>query len=354
MTGRAFENVRLNRAKLQRALLMLSCTLGLLVLAQPSIFSQVGEQSQQAILATSSDGTFIEIDAPLAIKGTHAWGINAQGDIVGSYDDTHRVRHGFLLHDGEFITVDHPHGGHGGPGPLGHQGTTLYDINASGDITGRYINGDNITHSFLFRQGVFYPVDDPDAGTTRGQGTQADGINESGDIVGDYADSHFIDHGFLLHGGAYVTIDAPGPGTGHYSGTHAFGINNKGEIVLFANDDHSFVLRHRRLTPLNDPRGVFGTNLDGINDNGVIVGVWVDGNNVSHGLVFCDGAFTTVDDPNAGSLSGQGSRLNKINPGGDSVGWYTGSDNIDHGFLFKPGDSERNRCSSNTDSVQAR
>ncbi|HTG59385.1 MAG TPA: hypothetical protein VMG63_08260 [Terriglobia bacterium] len=354
MNEQTFANVRLNRSKVQLGILMLSCLLGLILLAQPSSgpvrAAPAAGESQLGASQSSDGGTFIPIDDPLGVKGTHAWGINPQGDIVGSYDDADNVRHGFLLRDGKFMTIDNPDGGDGPPGPLGNQGTTLYDINASGDITGRYIDSNNIAHSFLLRHGVFYPVDPPDAGTAPGQGTQADGINESGDIVGAYVDSDFIDHGFLRHGDTYVTINAPHPGSGRYSGTHAFGINNKREIVLFANDDHSFVLRHGRLRPLNDPRGVLGTLLEGINDNGVIVGLWVDGNNVSHGLVLCDGVFTTLDDPHAGSAPGQGGRLNKINPRGDSVGWYTDSDNIDHGFLFKPSDIERAKsaCSSST------
>lgn len=339
MNKETLANVRLTRNKVQAAILIVSCFLVLILLAQPSTHSQIGEQLQQGTLPISSDsGTFIPIDDPLGVKGTHAWGINIEGDIVGSYDDDNEVRHGFLLRDGRFVTIDNPNAGHGRPGPLGHQGTTLYDINASGDITGRYITGDNITHSFLFRHGFFYPVDDPDAGTAVGQGTQADGINEEGDIVGDYDDSNFIGHGFVLHEGTYSTINAPNRGVGRYSGTHAFGINNKREIVVFANpnDYHSFVSRDGRLIPLNDPRGVFGTQLQGINDDDVIVGDWTDGNGVDHGLVFCDGAFTTVDDPHAGSAPGQGSQLNKINPSGYSAGWYTASDNIDHGSVFIP------------------
>jgi hypothetical protein len=348
MNEQTFANVRLNRGKVQLGILIL-CFLGLILLAQPSTHSQVGEQPQQRALATSSDGgTFIEIDHPLGVKGTHAWGINPQGDIVGSYDDEDNVRHGFLLHDGQFTTIDNPNGGHGPPGPGGvKQGTTLYDINALGDIVGRYINEDNIAHSFLSRHGVFYPVDVPDA-----QGTQADSINERGDIVGDYADSNFHVHGFLLHDGTYVTINAPHPGSGRGSGTHAFGINYKQEIVLFTEPSttiaHSFVLRHGQLTPLNDPKGVGGTALQGINDNGVIVGDWFDGNNVDHGLVFCHGVFTTHDDPHAGTANGQGGGLKKINLRGDSVGWYTASNNIDHGFLFVPSDTERDNCSSST------
>ena len=152
MNGQTFANVRLNRSKVQLGILILSCFLGLILLAQTRVHSQTGEQPQQGTLAASSDGgTFIPIDDPLGVKGTRAWGINAQGDIVGSYDDAKLVRHGFLLRDGTFTTIDNPNGGNGPPGPLGNQGTTLYDINASGDIVGRYINSDNIEHSFPIR-----------------------------------------------------------------------------------------------------------------------------------------------------------------------------------------------------------
>ena len=152
MNEQTFANVRLNRSKVQLGILMLSCLLGLILLAQPSSgpvrAAPAAGESQLGASQSSDGGTFIPIDDPLGVKGTHAWGINPQGDIVGSYDDADNVRHGFLLRDGKFMTIDNPDGGDGPPGPLGNQGTTLYDINASGDITGRYIDSNNIAHSF--------------------------------------------------------------------------------------------------------------------------------------------------------------------------------------------------------------
>src|SRR5438046_10641278 len=39
---------------------------------------------------------------------TTAWGINAGGDVVGDYVDPAGVRHGFLVRNGEFTTIDFP------------------------------------------------------------------------------------------------------------------------------------------------------------------------------------------------------------------------------------------------------
>jgi len=294
---------------------------------------------QSRLSQVSGEDAFIEINHPSA-RGTRAWGINSEGDVVGSYDDINRVRHGFLWRRGQFTTLDDPNAGHGPPGELGPEGTTLYDINDSGDITGRYIDGNDSAHALFLHRGVFHTLDDPEAGRGRGRGTQADGLNKANDIVGDYIDQALTVHGFVLHNGKYTTIDAPDAEHGPYLGTHAFGINEHGDIVLFTEpgqmNPHGFVLRDRRFTRHDDPLASFGTMLNGINSDGVIVGLWIDGNNVEHGLILCDGTFTTHDDPNTGALSGQGSQLNKISARGDIAGWYTDNRNLDHGFLLRP------------------
>jgi hypothetical protein len=54
-------------------------------------------------------------------------------------------------------------------------------------------------------------------------------------------------------------------------------------------------------------------------------------------MIFCDGVFTTHDEPDAGRASGQGTTLAKINGRGDVAGWYTDGNDHDHGFLLHPG-----------------
>lgn len=297
--------------------------------------------SRAMTTTNTADDTFIEINDPNGVRGTRAWSLDAQGDIIGSYDDADRVRHGFFWRDGKFTTIDDPHAGHGPPRGGSPEGTTLYDINGAGDITGRYYNSNHEAHSFVLRRGAFTPIDDPASPRGPEYGTQADSINDEGDIVGDFTDEDHSIHGFLLHDGTYTTINAPHAEHGPGLGTHPFGINNAGDIVLFTEpgltfNGRGFVLRDGQFHRLIDPHGTFGTYPQGINANGVIVGLWVDGNNASHGWILCNGVFTTHDEPDAGRASGQGTELTKITEAGDIAGWYTDRHNLDHGFLLHP------------------
>ena len=75
-------------------------------------------------------GKFTSIDFPGAVStggSLRFLGINAQGDIVGTYQTADGKTHGFLLRQGEFTTIDHPTAP-----PL----TFANGINAQGDIVG--------------------------------------------------------------------------------------------------------------------------------------------------------------------------------------------------------------------------
>jgi uncharacterized membrane protein len=101
-----------------------------------------------------ADYTFITLDVP-GSTGTYPGGINASGQIVGSYGDAGRQGHGFLLDvDGSYTTIDVP--------------------------------------------GSIY--------------SSANGINDAGQIVGFYVDDvDFTSHGFLLDvAGSYTSLDVPG------------------------------------------------------------------------------------------------------------------------------------------------
>jgi hypothetical protein len=76
----------------------------------------------------NSNGTFIRIDYPGSVQ-TEVFDINDRGDMVGRYTDTDGIRHGFLLRDGVFYTVDHS-------SPTAYPNTYLWSINARGDAAG--------------------------------------------------------------------------------------------------------------------------------------------------------------------------------------------------------------------------
>src|SRR6202163_1248926 len=122
-----------------------------------------------------ADGpTFTQIDFPGAAS-TQAWGINANGDIVGAYVSADNSTHGFLRTRGEFISIDFP----------GAAYTYVFGISPRGDIVGCYaatLNGSGPNHGFVLRRdGVFTTVDFPGAIWSRGKG-----MNSRGDVLGVY------------------------------------------------------------------------------------------------------------------------------------------------------------------------
>src|SRR5687767_3135258 len=66
--------------------------------------------------------------APPGARSSTAFGINARGDVVGTFVDQNFVQHGFLLSKGEFTVIDVPEA----------QGTIARGIGPDGDIVGNY------------------------------------------------------------------------------------------------------------------------------------------------------------------------------------------------------------------------
>jgi len=116
--------------------------------------------------------------------------------------------------------------------------TDLYGINASGQMVGSYIDQSNEGHGFLYDGTNFTAVDPP--GSTR---TEATDINNAGHIVGDYWDAENVQHGFLYNGRRFTNVDFPAA-----IATLAYGINTKGEIVGVYYDSagpHGFLLNKK-------------------------------------------------------------------------------------------------------------
>ena len=73
------------------------------------------------------------------------------------------------------------------PGGVAPQ-TAVNGINAAGDIVGTYIDGANHQHGFVMKNGRYTTLDVPGsfAGISGALPTVANGINPAGDIVGTY------------------------------------------------------------------------------------------------------------------------------------------------------------------------
>ena len=104
-------------------------------------------------------GVFAPFDFPFS-RLTAAWDMNRFGDIVGVYTDTSKNGHGFLLTSGDsdsdsdaslqsglkgpfnFVSVDYP----------GAATTSAFGINSRGDVVGSYVDSAKTTHAFLLRR----------------------------------------------------------------------------------------------------------------------------------------------------------------------------------------------------------
>jgi len=249
-----------------------------------------------------------------------------------------------------FTTVDVP-----GAGTNSQQGTAVSSINAAGDITGVYVDANNVVHGFVLPAGgTLTKFDVPAAGTKAGQGTIPASINSSGTITGVYVDGNIAAHGFVrAANGTITTIDAPGAPTATKDrGTSALGINDSGTIIgMYSTTGsistpptyHSFLRTAAgKITVIDEPNagsgvsssgGKEGTYVSDINASGEMVGSYIDSNYVEHGfLLSTTGTFTSFDPP-SGAFRGGAATSFSIDSAGDVAGDYYDASDVHHGFL---------------------
>ena len=198
--------------------------------------------------------------------------------------------------------------------------TNLYSINASGQMVGRYIDGAEEQHGFLYDGTKFTAIDPP--GSTR---TDALAINDSGHIVGDYVDAENVQHGFLFNGRVFTNVDFPGA-----IATLAYGINTSGEIVGVYYDSagaHGFLLKNKAYSSINFPHAS-NTYAYGINDAGATAGEYEDSSNATHGFTRSGGVFSRVDVRGAALTS-----LRRIKNDGSVVGAVIDTLKEPHGVI---------------------
>jgi len=272
----------------------------------------------------ADDATFVPFDVPGSVFTT-ARDINASGDIVGRYLTPDGRQHGYLrTADGAFTTIDYP----------GANLTAAIGINPQGDIVGAFrVTGQAATsrHAFLLKDGVFTPFDCSGAISTN-----VSGINAPGDIVGNYTAADKTTHGFQYRDGACTAIDFPGA-----IETVAFKITSQGVIlgayVAPGGTTHDFVLDNGDYSTVEISQPSIPSLDDGgINDRGDIVG-WFCKTSACAGVgdiigfLLNDDGFHVVDVPGANCVSPLA-----INSRGEMAGAYsvTNACRDKHGFLL--------------------
>lgn len=336
--------------------------LGLLfigVVCLTTVFSAMGTPARPQVPETGGTGTFTTFDAPgagtAALQGTGGTNINAAGDIAGIYVTAPNVAHGFVraASTGAITAFDAQN-----TGTSLNQGTFPLSINTAGDIAGAYFDGNNAYHSFVRAgaTGAITEFDVPSAPTsTKHRGTVALRINDSGEITGMYVDSNDVRHGFVrtvANGTATITtFDVAAAGTAAGQGTIPINIDAAGNVTGFYVDAnglfHGFLrASNGTITAPIDAPGAstvatgkgfsFGGTLPvGLDASGDIAGILSDASKVMHGFVrAANGTITTFNVSGAGTTGlFPGTIPTSINGTGDIAGLYEDANGVNHGFI---------------------
>lgn len=137
------------------------------------------------------DGQYTILDVP-GSNETNAWKINDRGQTVGGFGVADGSVELFQFRNGAFTTFALP------TGEFLNEDTG--GINVRGDIVGQYcdvgscLTGQTTKHGFVLSDGRFTTIDFPGA-----LGTGSFGINARRVIVGGYFDAANVLHGYMLH-----------------------------------------------------------------------------------------------------------------------------------------------------------
>lgn len=279
---------------------------------------------------------FTTIDYPGFATFTGPIGINDKGDLSGFFNDQSGAMHGYVWKNGKFTQIDFP----------GSASTWVDAMTKKGELAGTYFDTSGIQHGYIYKDGKFKALNHPDAVPTQGVrfefgyglGTAAFQTSDVEQVVGEYADKNANSHSWLYSDGKFSSFDPPGANPAPGGGSSAMAVNDSLEIVGkyigFAPPYvHSYYLKKGRYKMIDHPSagGYYGTQANGINDRGDIVGVYSDALNHMHGFVLRDGCYSTLDFPGA-----VGTELHYLNNKGEITGSYFDELGIGHGFVASP------------------
>ena len=235
---------------------------------------------------TLIDGVFTTYDFP-GSKNTFFYALGNDGTAAGHYEDSDGLYHGVVLENGEWRQYDFPDAVE----------TEIYGISdATGDLTGNFIDASGVRHGFSGNT----IVEVPDAAAT-----YADFVSASGAIVGSYIDSDGIYQAYAR---------APD--------------GRLGFADILTEFDLEYLFLH------------------GINDVGIIVGRAKAVGDVPRTYVGRFGQMHELRFP--GSVSTEGYNINQD---GSVVGHYDSPDGRRHGFIARPADEAKSNRFGNAYTV---
>lgn len=272
-------------------------------------------------VAAQTPYNFTTIDYP-GDTFTQLLGINNQGVIAGYHGADVNKGFTYVLKTMSFQNENYP---------ASAQTQVIGINNSPAKTVGFYIDGTGRTNGFEARGGVFMKVNFP--GQPFNQLLGQNNVGQAAGYFSTKADGSGPDHAYIYdeNGGVFEVLTIPGS-----QSAQATGINDAGNVCGFfvdsSNVNHGWVLMQGTLRQLDFP-GSTNTQALGLNNHGVVVGTYQDTGLMTHGFTYnvTSKTYQSIDDPN-----GVGTTVvNGINDNGWLVGFY-GTSPINSGFLAQP------------------
>ena len=222
--------------------------------------------------------------------------------------------------------------------------TTLVGINDQGVVAGKYWDQAENAHVFIGAGSVITTFNVPGEPAAPASGVPLlSGVNDARDTAGVYSDANGVYHGYLRSPtGHFMYLDDPQAGAvpNEGEGTFPQSLNDNNDIVGYYADSqgvsHGFVYHNGAYTTVDIP-GAMGTYVWAENDLGVMIGSYIDSAGAARGFIDSYGHISIINAPAAGQVAGTGTFPYGIAKNGTVVISVVTSSGVDLGWMRKEG-----------------